>query len=76
MWGSIVTVITSLGVLLGTGIMYLASDTPRWFFALCLLGWAALTACLIWHTFRWPQVPGPPRPCTAWTGKASRSRAA
>ena len=54
--GLIVTVITSLGVLLATGILYLASDTPRWFFGLCLLGWAALTAFLIWHTFRWPQI--------------------
>ena len=50
------TVITSLGVLLATGIMYLASDTPHWVFVLFLLGWAALTAFLIWHTFRWPQI--------------------
>ncbi len=54
--GLIVTVCTSGGLLLATGIMYLASDTPRWVFALFLLGWAAITAALIWQTFRWPQI--------------------
>jgi len=54
--GLIVTVGMSGGLLIATGILYLASDSPRSLFVLLLLGWAALTAALIWQTFRWPQI--------------------
>ena len=54
--GIIVTACTSGGSLIGIGILYLASDAQRWVFPLLLLAWAAVTAALVWHTFRWPEI--------------------
>jgi membrane protein YdbS with pleckstrin-like domain len=54
--GLIVTAFTSGGSLIAIGILYLASDAQRWLFPLLLLAWAALTAALVWHTFRWPGI--------------------
>ena len=54
--GTIVTACTSIGAWLGIGILYLATERPRWFFPLLLLAWAAMTAALIWHTMAWPQI--------------------
>ena len=54
--GLIVTVCTSGGLLLAIGILSLATDLPRWVLPLVLLAWAAVTAALLWQTFRWPQI--------------------
>ena len=54
--GIIVTACTSMGTLVGIGILYLATDRPRWFFPLLTLAWAAMTVALIWHTLAWPQI--------------------
>jgi membrane protein YdbS with pleckstrin-like domain len=54
--GLIVTVCTSGGLLLAIGILSLATDPPRWILPLVLVAWAAVTAALVWQTFRWPQI--------------------
>jgi len=54
--GLIVTVCTSGGLLIAMGIPLLATDVPRWLLTILPLAWTAVTAALIWQTFRWPQI--------------------
>jgi uncharacterized protein len=54
--GVIVTVCTSGGLLLAIGILYLATDPPRWVLPLVLFAWAAVAVALVWQTFSWPQI--------------------
>ncbi len=54
--GLIVTVCTSGGLLIALAILLLAADLPRWLLPILPCAWTAVTAALVWHTFRWPQI--------------------